>query len=202
MTYRCPESKLNVLDVYTASGLSDEQITEVARAFHMPYSLMIYNCHGDFNTSILCRTASCFSAKHIFTVGRRKFDRRPLVGSHNYTHLTRIDEIPDRVAFFLEHNMYPVFIEQGGISLSEYRIGTYQPKHPETGCALDPCLVVGSECDGLPQDFLDEFPESPILTIPQSGPIRSLNVSTAGAIVLCNIYHQNLKNTMDRYGLC
>ena len=45
------------------------------------------------------------------------------------------------------------------------------------------CLVFGSETDGMPQRILEKHPER-CFTIPMTGPVRSLNLSTAVGIVL------------------
>jgi tRNA (cytidine/uridine-2'-O-)-methyltransferase len=50
-------------------------------------------------------------------------------------------------------------------------------------------FVFGKETKGLPEDLLRQNPEQ-CLTIPQIGPIRSLNVATAVAIVLYEAYRQ------------
>lgn len=47
----------------------------------------------------------------------------------------------------------------------------------------DDCLVFGSEGAGLPAALLAAHPDRTI-TIPMSGPVRSLNLATAAAIVL------------------
>jgi tRNA (cytidine/uridine-2'-O-)-methyltransferase len=45
------------------------------------------------------------------------------------------------------------------------------------------CLVFGSETEGMPLRILEKHPER-CFTIPMSGPVRSLNLSTAVGIVL------------------
>ena len=190
----CASKDINVHNIYKTLGLSDENLRKLSVKMTNPYSLMIYNCHGDFNIGALCRTASCFSAKKIFTVGRRKFDRRTLVGAHHYTPVIRLDCIFDPVNWFVDQKMYPVFIEQGGVDINDF-------KFTNLWNDLSPCLVVGSECDGVPEDFIALFPDSPRISIAQSGLIRSLNVATAGAIALENIYYAHRDNVIGKYGL-
>jgi tRNA (cytidine/uridine-2'-O-)-methyltransferase len=50
-------------------------------------------------------------------------------------------------------------------------------------------LVFGSEGSGLPSAVLEANPDS-VLTIPQWGPVRSLNLATAVGIVLYEAYRQ------------
>ena len=171
----------------------------------MPYSIMLYNCCGDFNIGVLARTSSCFSARRIFTVGRRKFDGRTLVGAHNYTQIEKYDKIDDMKAFFHARRMFPVFIEQGGIDIDTFDF-TNLYRRPivisddDIG-DLEPCLVVGSECDGVPQSIMDMFPGSPRLSIAQPGIIRSLNVSSAGSMALYKMYYAHKKVVCDKYDL-
>lgn len=53
----------------------------------------------------------------------------------------------------------------------------------------DDILVFGSEGSGLPPKVLENNPDS-VLTIPQWGPVRSLNLATAVGIVLYEAYRQ------------
>lgn len=173
-----------------------DMVQRLSHILTMPYSIMLYNCHGDFNIGVLSRTASCFSAKRVTTVGHRKWDRRTLVGSQNYTHIERYDTIDDMQEFFRTRKMYPVFIEQCGTDIDEFDF-----KKLYDVSELEPCLVVGSECDGVPQSMMDLFPESPRLSIAQPGVIRSFNVSSAGSMALYKMYYAYKKKITDTYGL-
>lgn len=51
------------------------------------------------------------------------------------------------------------------------------------------CLVFGSETEGMPPRILEKHPER-CFTIPMSGPVRSLNLSTAVGIVLYEAIRQ------------
>jgi tRNA G18 (ribose-2'-O)-methylase SpoU len=190
-----PEPPLNIHSLYK-EPLPLSMLDIIARCSKLPYSLLIYNCHGDFNIGTLIRTANCLGASKVWTVGRRKFDRRTLVGCQNYTDLERLDEIPDLVSWFQERNMYPIFIEQNGYDMDTFNFGQLWEAQ-----ALQPCLVVGSECDGIPESFMAAFPNSPRLTIGQPGLIRSLNVGCAGSIAMEHMYGSWKKNVVDRYGL-
>lgn len=52
-------------------------------------------------------------------------------------------------------------------------------------------LVFGKETKGLPPEIIKQFPEQSV-TIPQPGPVRSLNLATAVAIAIYEGYRQNL----------
>ncbi len=48
---------------------------------------------------------------------------------------------------------------------------------------VNSCLIFGSETQGMPARILEKYPDR-CYTIPMSGPVRSLNLSTAVGIVL------------------
>lgn len=56
----------------------------------------------------------------------------------------------------------------------------------------DAYLVFGAESCGLPKEFYERYKES-LLTIPMTGPVRSLNLSSSAAIVLFEALRQNRK---------
>ena len=56
----------------------------------------------------------------------------------------------------------------------------------------DAYLVFGAESCGLPKEFYERSKES-LLTIPMTGPVRSLNLSSSAAIVLFEALRQNRK---------
>lgn len=190
---------INIHDAYKGQRLS---IADVSKTLRLPYCLMIHNCHGDFNIGALSRAGCCLGIQAVYTVGRRKFDRRTLVGSQNYMNLVRMDKLdPDPVTWFQERKLFPVFIEQGGADIGECDFRQFWERKNDHGMDLVPCLVVGSECDGLPEDFISSFPHSPRLSIGQPGVIRSLNVACAGSMAMERIYYAWRKRVIDRYGL-
>jgi tRNA G18 (ribose-2'-O)-methylase SpoU len=105
---------------------------------------------------------------------------------------------PDPVMWFQERKMFPVFIEQGGTDIDSY---DFRQLFRVGDDALIPCLVVGSECDGLPQELIDLFPNAPRLTIGQPGLVRSFNVACAGSMAMERLYYAYRRSVMDRYGL-
>ena len=60
----------------------------------------------------------------------------------------------------------------------------------ETVFPPDAYLVFGAESCGLPKDFYARYREQ-LRTIPMTGPVRSLNLSSSAAIVLFEALRQN-----------
>jgi tRNA G18 (ribose-2'-O)-methylase SpoU len=134
----------------------------------------------------MIRTSHCLGASSVTIFGRRRFDRRGLVGSANYIHMDQVegmldDLTVDRDAFYkLVHvrRWLPIFVETGGLPLSQMPWKTFQDQLP----GYEICLVMGNETGGIPENILQD-PFGTVVSIPQRGVIRSLNVSTAHAMV-------------------
>lgn len=131
-----------------------------------------------------------FGGIDVWIVGRRKLDIRSAVGAHHYINLRRIPEIPHPVgAFFRREKLFPVLIEQGGTSLDEFDMRSLI-REPLPPYSERPCFVFGAENFGIPDEFIadcrKEFGEDTmrLISIPQAGYLRSLNVSAAASIIL------------------
>jgi tRNA G18 (ribose-2'-O)-methylase SpoU len=166
--------------------------TEKAKCFKIPVSILLFNLTGEINIGMVIRTASVMGCSKVYVVGRKKFDKRTTVGAEHYIDIEYITEGVsgadhnktiqefDINIFCKEKNIHPILIEQGGENIEDYSFREYirGDKHP--------CFVFGSESDGLPKHILDlgRMGLCPILSIPQLGPMRSLNVSNATSIVI------------------
>jgi len=65
--------------------------------------------------------------------------------------------------------------------------------HHYSDCEFSPgdSLLFGPETRGLPQDIMQNIPESQRITIPMSGQGRSLNLSNATAVILYEAWRQS-----------
>lgn len=176
----------NVHDHLQHLAVADLQA--VSRADRLPWHSCFINVTGDLNVGTMIRTSHCLGAASVTIFGRRRFDRRGLVGSANYIQVDQVegmldDVTVDRHAFYkLVHlrRWIPVFVETGGYPLSE--INWHRVKEDTVPLGYEICLVMGNETGGIPQDILqDRF--GFVVSIPQRGVIRSMNVSTAHAVV-------------------
>lgn len=103
-----------------------------------------------------------------FTKTMQSFSRR-------LEKLTELIYLPDDAAFFqwcAEHTIVPIAVEI-----------TAPPRYlSQVAFPERVAIVLGNEGTGLPQDFLVSCAD--IVTIPQYGPVASLNVAVAGSIVM------------------
>jgi len=168
--------------------LSVQELQEVSRQDRLPWHSCFINVTGDLNVGTMIRTSHCLGAASVTIFGRRRFDRRGLVGSANYIQVDQVegmqDELAvDRTAFYNmvhERRWIPVFVETGGYPLSQ--INWHRVKEDAVRLGYEICLVMGNETGGIPNNILQD-PFGTVVSIPQRGVIRSMNVSTAHAVV-------------------
>lgn len=161
-------------------SMSTEQVRGIATALALPVTLMLFNVNGDLNIGMAIRTAAILGCSDVYVVGRRKYDRRSEVGAKNYIAIQRRPSVD--CEFFKENRLVPVLIEQGGASLENYSFKSLLPGRLEPGYRV--VFIVGSEADGLPEDFMQSLAPCPKISISQYGVMRSFNVSIAASIVL------------------
>lgn len=177
---RMAEPTLLKYNVHTPlQSLSVDKIKQVAAATALPVGLMLFNLHGDMNVGMSIRTAVILGCSDVWVIGRRRYDRRSVVGAVHYINVHRLPTVSP--AYFAENKLIPIVIEQGGLALEEYSFKSLLPGHIAEGWRV--VFIVGSESFGLPASFMKAL-RAPVLTISQYGVIRSLNVSAAVSIVL------------------
>lgn len=171
---------MNVLDKF--KGWSVEQIRLDVQRDALPYSILMQHIDGDFNISTVIRNANAFAATEVLYFGKKKWDRRGAVGTHNYTQLTHIDDIDairelstQRRLVALENNV------EGVILLDDF-----EPQRNDI-------FVLGEESTGVTEDILKLC--SCVVSIPQLGSVRSLNVGTASGILMYDV-SKKLKKTI------
>ena len=177
---RMAEPTLLKYNVHTPlQSLSADKIKQVAAATALPVGLMLFNLHGDMNVGMSIRTAVILGCSDVWVIGRRRYDRRSVVGAVHYINVHRLPTVSP--AYFAENKLIPIVIEHGGHALEESSFKSLLPGHIEAGWRV--VFIVGSESFGLPASFMKAL-RAPVLTISQYGVIRSLNVSAAVSIVL------------------
>ena len=186
---------LNVCDKY--KSLIVEDIVKVQKSVSLPYSVGLLSLTGELNIGTSIRSACIFGAKKVIIFGRRRYDKRSTVGASNYIEVERHFALNKDMEFdtnvvidYIEsNNIYPIFIEQGGINLSA--IDWNWELDRANDCGKELVIFFGSEGDGIPTSLLKHFGR--IVSIEQLGVLRSLNVSSAASIVCYDVYRNLLK---------
>jgi tRNA G18 (ribose-2'-O)-methylase SpoU len=159
-----------------------ERLREIASALALPVQLMLLNLDGNMNIAMSIRTAAVLGCSDVWVVGQRRYDARPEVGAKNYIKVHKLRTLGTSaaaiVAFFEEHGIQPILIEQGGTPIEEMNFKPLQRRGKPV------CFVMGSESHGIPDEFAGALASAPRITISQYGLVRSLNVSIAASIVM------------------
>jgi tRNA G18 (ribose-2'-O)-methylase SpoU len=165
-------------------SLTVPELQSVSKKDNLPFGVCLFNIQYDMNFGNIIRSACIMGAERVVVMGKRKIDRRSCVGSQNYIDIVKADGLVEDtidmnvfVDTMEKFNYYPVFMETGCKPITKFE-DTHEYKYP--------CLVFGSESDGIHPDFLS-LPESKSYSIPQRGVIRSLNVASAAAIAMWEV---------------
>lgn len=169
--------KYNVHNCF--QSMPTDRTREISRKLALPVHLMLLNLDGNMNIAMSIRTAAVLGISDVWVVGRRKYDARPEVGSHNYIRVHKVGELEDVKTFFETHKLSPILLEQGGIPLEEFNFKPYVSNETHRVC-----FIMGSESHGFSKEWLMKLKDAPRITISQYGMVRSLNVTIAASIVL------------------
>jgi len=136
---------------------------------------------GDFNLSTLVRNANFFGFKEAMYVGGSKqWDRRGTVGTHHYTDLKHI-KTEESFVQYVKDNGYTLLAVENNIP--KYGDKTVSIFNQWVFTGVDkPMFVFGEEKSGLSDYILDNAEN--VVTIPEYGSVRSLNVGTTSGIVM------------------
>jgi tRNA G18 (ribose-2'-O)-methylase SpoU len=182
---------MNVLD--SLKNLQVSEIAEYCANASIPASVAMINIGGDFNLSTMVRNANFFGFRSVHYVGKKKWDKRGSVGTHHYTPVYHhkdessfISQLSGRSIIAIENN------------IPEYNHKTVNIFHYEFNNTIQPVFLFGEENRGLSN--LDK--SDIILSIPNYGSVRSLNVGTTSGIVM-GIYRNFVeqKETQELTGI-
>jgi len=172
----------NIRDEYKSLPL--EEVKNIQKRDSLPYSIALLNFSGSLNVGMCIRTAVIFGASRVYVIGKKRYDRRSTVGAHNYVDVKFIEKDPDdspaEILDVIGQDYNPLFVEQGGVDISFQTYGNW----------MNPmCFIFGCEGRGISDKFINaafqpnERPRDRIVSIPQIGVLRSLNVAAVCAIV-------------------
>jgi tRNA G18 (ribose-2'-O)-methylase SpoU len=166
---------MNVVDALKDLTVSD--IANICAKNSISASVAMINISGDFNLSTMIRNANFFGFRSVHYVGKKKWDKRGSVGTHHYT---PIYHHKDEQSFLLQFSGRSIIAIENNIP--EYTDKTVNLFDYNFEDSIDPIFVFGEESKGLSNLILDR--SNIILTIPNYGSVRSLNVGTTSGIVM------------------
>jgi len=142
----------------------------------VPAAVAMTHVSGDFNLGSVLRNANFFGFREAFYIGgSKRWDKRAAVGTYHYTPLTHFKTIQEFFTY-IQNRYTPIALENNIKFKSE---NLFEFKWPNS-----PCLIVGEETLGLPDEVLTKCQN--IVTIPAYGTVRSINVSTAAGIAMAD----------------
>lgn len=147
-----------------------------------PMHVAIENVEHDLNIGSIVRTANAFNVAGVHVVGRRRWNRRGAMVTDAYLSITHHPDPEGLVAWSREAGLPILAIDvvPGAIPLDDYEM----PR----GCVL----LFGQEGPGLSAQALAGA--DAVLSIPQYGSTRSINVAAAAAIAM----HTWARTHLDR----
>lgn len=166
---------MNVLDSLKYLAIPD--IANYCHSKSIMASVAMINIGGDFNLSTMVRNANFFGFRSVHYVGKKKWDKRGSVGTHHYTPMYYHKDEP---SFLMQcYGRTLIAIENNIPEYSDKTINLFDHNFADVS---EPIFVFGEENKGLSNAILDRA--NIILTIPNYGSVRSLNVGTTSGIVM------------------
>lgn len=183
-----------------------EECQDKCFADRLPFDACFLNITSDLNVSASIRTLHLLGVEKIFILGKKKLDRRALVGAEFYTDIEymgglNLDTLEIENEVFLEmlsknEDYFPIFVEMGGENLRDINwkesLAKVNSLHQDYQ-SYRPLLIFGNEHRGIGDNILalkDKLPRSMVVSIPMKGVLRSLNVSASVAMVTWNMVSQ------------
>ena len=161
---------MNVINQYKEWTVA--KIKEDLERKSFPYAVMMQHINGDFNISTFIRNGNAFGAREIFYWGKKKWDRRGAVGSHNYKQLTHLSSFEDIQSLKKGRRFIAI---DNNIERDSKKLNDFTPMENDI-------YVFGEESCGIQKEVLDICDE--FVYIPQWGSVRSVNVCTASGIIM------------------
>jgi len=155
-----------------------EEIKKRLAERRRPFATLCLNLDKDINVATIVRTHNAFCGEEFFWLGRRKFYRPGAVGTYLYENMTHLQDLEEaRAKLGDRYTWIGVDNRPGAVKITDFPWETQKP----------PLLLFGHENSGL--DFLPGLADycSQVVSIPQTGSVRSLNVSVAAGILMYDL---------------
>jgi tRNA G18 (ribose-2'-O)-methylase SpoU len=163
---------LNVRDEF--KGMTQEEVRDALAPKRNNLVFAFHNAIRDFNFSAIIRVCNAFACRGIVYSGFRKFDPRGAVGTLHYE---RVVHDPDPLTGLIKLNKhfgYEFVVAES----DEYEKSELLPEFQWQDRTI---LMLGEESVGVPEEYIDLADR--IVSIPQVGSVRSLNVASAAHIL-------------------
>jgi tRNA G18 (ribose-2'-O)-methylase SpoU len=168
---------MNVID--SLKQYSVPEIADYCQSKSIPASVAMININGDFNLSTMVRNANFFGFRSVHYVGKKKWDKRGSVGTHHYTPMFHYKTEEEFIKVVASTGRSIISIEN---NVPEFADMTYNLFDFDFANVNEPIFVFGEESCGLSKNIFKS--SACILTIPNYGSVRSLNVGTTSGIVM------------------
>lgn len=175
---------------------------------HIGYDVAVLNLNSDLNIGNIYRTCNCYGAQKYLIFGKKIYSLNSTAG-YDFIPIEYHDVFPrlrDRLdkstldhfnnkllkKVIDENNYLPIIIEQGGEYISDAKFSLIKTLNKSKKILF----IFGNESWGVPDkmtEYLVKFHQGIIMSIPQIGPGKSLNVSNATSVVLYEYYRQYRK---------
>lgn len=160
--------------------LSKEEIKEYYANNAIDAAAAMFHILGDFNLGSLIRSANFFGFKEALYIGGKKsYDKRSTVGTYNYIPTKYMSSEDD----FLEYveNKYSIVCIENNIPEFSYKTVSLFDDTVFDNLKHPPIFIFGEEQAGISNRML--FESDRIITIPDYGTVRSLNVGCCASTV-------------------
>lgn len=180
-------------------GLTLEDCQDKCKEDRLPFDACFLNITSDLNVSASIRTLHLLGVDKIYILGKKKLDRRALVGAEFYTDIEymgglNLDNLEIENEVFMDMmsrntDYFPIFVEMGGENLKNinWKECLAKPINDNNEYqSYRPLLIFGNEHRGIGDNIFalkEQLPRSIVVSIPMKGVLRSLNVSATVAMV-------------------
>ena len=179
---------MNVHDNLKSSSV--EEIKDFYRKGSITAAVGMTHVSGDFNLGNVIRSANFFGFKEVFYVGgKRQFDRRSCVGTHNYIPVN-FSKTEDEFLASIE-GKYTLVCVENNIPRYSWKTLSIYDKNAFDEVIHPRLFLFGEEQVGISDRLLEAAGH--ILTIPAFGTVRSLNVGSCASIVMA-MYRNSIQD--------
>lgn len=172
----------NVADMYKSWTMNE--IRADLDSKRTPLVSVFMNLTHEFNKASGIRASNAYLGNHVYLVGRRKYNKKGTVGTHQYEHVSSASTLKE-VVELLHNDGYTVFAVDN--------IYEYEPKNIwDVELPYKSAFVYGEEMRGLQPEEIALCDD--MVYCQMYGSVRSLNVAQCSAVVM-NEYSKQHRNS-------